>query len=96
MRYVALNATKSATIDKDVKRTYVVRLLNSSLFYIYCASFLRCIMPCLFLHCIMPCLFLHSIMSLLFVFSLVLTHFLTFGRMEHLHLLLEEKYAKDH
>jgi hypothetical protein len=87
MRYVALNATKSATIDKDVKRTYVVRLLNSSLFYIYCASFLRCIMPCLFLH---------SIMSLLFVFSLVLTHFLTFGRMEHPHLLLEEKYAKDH
>jgi hypothetical protein len=39
MRYVSLNATKPITTDKDVKRTYVVRLLNSLLFYFYCASF---------------------------------------------------------
>jgi hypothetical protein len=45
MRYVALNATKPATTDEDVKRTYmattdedvkrtyIVRILNPSLFY---------------------------------------------------------------
>jgi hypothetical protein len=33
MIYVALNTTKPGTTAEDVKRTYVVRLLNPSLFY---------------------------------------------------------------
>jgi hypothetical protein len=82
MRYAALNATKPTTPDKDVKRTYVVRLLNCFLLCIVPRLFLHCNMPRLFLYCIMPCLFLHCIMSRLFVLCLVLTHFSTFGRME--------------
>jgi hypothetical protein len=31
--YVAPNVVKSATTDEDVKRTYIVRILNPSLFY---------------------------------------------------------------
>jgi hypothetical protein len=33
MIYVAPNVVKSATTDEDVKRTYIVRILNPSLFY---------------------------------------------------------------
>jgi hypothetical protein len=33
MRYTALNATKPATIDEDMERTYILRILNPSLFY---------------------------------------------------------------
>jgi hypothetical protein len=40
-------------------------------------------------------LFMYCIMSHVFVLSLVLTHFLTLGRMEHQYSLLEE-YNKDH
>jgi hypothetical protein len=35
MRYIVLNATKPATTDEDVKRTYIVRILNPSLFYFW-------------------------------------------------------------
>jgi hypothetical protein len=35
-------------------------------------------------------------MFLIFVLSLVLTHFSTFGRMEHQYSLLEEEYEKEH
>jgi hypothetical protein len=55
-------------------------------------------MPHLFMYCIMHhASFIYVfIMSRVFVLSLILTHFLTLGRMEHQYLLLEEEYDKGH
>jgi hypothetical protein len=76
MRYVVLNATKSATTDEDVKRTYVLRI-DKSLHYFtfnFVFFFLPCIMPhvFIFLFCIM-CHLLVLYMSNIFVISHVLT-----------------------
>jgi hypothetical protein len=89
MRYIALNATKPVTTEKDVKRKYVLSIL-SYCFYLVCLIYL-CIVFYTMCH-----LFMYYIMSHVFVVSLVLTHFLTLGRMEHHNPLLEEEYDKDH
>jgi hypothetical protein len=83
MRYIALNSTKPATTNEDVKRMYKVRLLHC--FFLLCIVphlFLHCSMPHLVLHCIMPHLFIHCIMPHLFVLYLVPTNFLIFSCME--------------
>jgi hypothetical protein len=38
-RFIALNATKPATTDEDVKRTYILRIWNSSLIYFWLCPF---------------------------------------------------------
>jgi hypothetical protein len=59
MRYAALNATKLATTDEDVKRTYVLRI-DEFLHYFtfdFVFLFLPCCMPHVFIYlCIMCCL----------------------------------------
>jgi hypothetical protein len=97
MRYVALNTTKSATIDEDVKITYVVRILNHSLFY-----FLLCLIVFMLYYASFICTLYYGLfISTLYYVSFICTFscagpFLTFCRMEHQYPLLEEEYEKDY
>jgi hypothetical protein len=75
-RYSALNATKLATTDKDVKRTYILRIDESLRYFTFdfIFLFLPCIMPHVFIYFIMHCVvYLYCIMFNVFVISHVLT-----------------------
>jgi hypothetical protein len=85
-RYSALNATKPATTDKDVKRTYILRIDESLRYFTFdfIFLFLPCIMPHVFIYFIM-----HHVSFTCIVLCLMYSLFLMFW-------LLEEKYNKDH